>query len=52
MITIKDERVFNISSDGVFTNSRLKESDILIYVKEILKERKEMPRKMELRFGY
>ena len=52
MITIKDERIFNVSNDNVFQNTRLKESDILIYVKEILKERKEMPRKMELKFVY
>ena len=52
MITIKDERIFNISNDNVFQNTTLKESDILIHVKEILKERKQMPRKMELKFVY
>ena len=29
MITIKDERIFNITNDNVFHNTQLKESDIL-----------------------
>ena len=52
MITIKDERIFNISNDNVFQNTRLKESDILIHIKKILAERDGMPKKVELKFIY
>lgn len=52
MITIKDERIFNVSNDNVFHNTKLKESDILIYIKRILAERNGMPKKMELKFIY
>ena len=33
-------------------DTRLKESDIILNIKEILAERKQMPRKMELKFVY
>lgn len=47
MITILDERTFKILND-----EQLKETDVLITVKKILNERKEMPRGMELKFNY
>lgn len=52
MITIVDERIFNISSENLLGNTDLTETDIIIFVKKILGERKEMPRKMKLKFVY
>ena len=47
MITIGDVRIFKMSND-----KRLKETDILLYIKKILNERKELPYEMELKFIY
>lgn len=52
MITIIDERIFKISSENLLGNTDLKETDIIIFVKKILDERKDMPRIMELKFIY
>ena len=52
MITIINERIFKISSENLLGNSDLKETDIIIFVKKILGERKDMPRIMELKFTY
>lgn len=40
MIKIIDERIFKISSENLMGNTNLTESDILIFIKKILAERK------------
>ena len=52
MVIVSDERIFTISKDGIFVDRRLRKESILKYIEEILNERKEMPRKMELKFVY
>jgi len=52
MITILNERIFKVSSENFMGNSKLTESDIIFYVKKILAERDEMPKKVELKFIY
>ena len=52
MIIVLDERTFKISKDGLFGSRWLRKESILRYVEEILDERKEMPRGMELKFNY